>query len=172
MNMLPEEKQLLEERKKLREKAILNEMSRLKSKNTKLYRRSKIFMAISVLLVIVAGVVIYSFRMYLETSEQYKIPVNKQNKQVLEHQFAEVYFRIQIGAYLTRNNELLSGDSELVSVDEFIDDRYRYFIGKHKTLQQATLQAEALKEHGFQDAFIVPFKDKKPTDWKVVWSEL
>ncbi|MDC1105663.1 SPOR domain-containing protein [Prolixibacteraceae bacterium] len=170
--MMLEEKELLETRKRLREEAIINEMSRLKTNNSKLGLKNRVLFSVLISLVVGLLLLVFQFKNNILNEIEYKKPINEQSTEVLKHQFNVVYFRIQIGSYVTRHPELIGRSFQVGGVDEYKDSRYRYFIGHFVTLEESNKVLDDLKQEGYIDAFIVPFRDNLPVSWNKVWSEL
>ncbi|QZT35984.1 SPOR domain-containing protein [Halosquirtibacter xylanolyticus] len=170
--MMLEEKELLERRKQLREEAIINEMSRLKTNNSKLSLKYKVLLSVLIGFVVGFAVLLYYFKNDILNEIEYNKPIKEQSVEVLQHRFKIVYFRIQIGSYVTRHPELIERIFEEGYVDEYKDSRYRYFIGEFVTLEESNRILEEIKRQGYMDAFIVPFRNDLPVSWDKVWSEL
>lgn len=166
-----EEKELFEARKELREKAIINEMTRLQSNNSTLNKRYKFLLFTLLGIVCSFLILLFSLRDPIMADLRYKKNIKDQTIEVLNHEFSEIYFRIQIGSYITPHSDLLKSISG-EEVEEIKDSRYRYFIGRYSTLGEASKMVDKIKEQGYSDAFIVPFESGEFVEWADVWQIL
>ncbi|MCT4672922.1 MAG: SPOR domain-containing protein [Prolixibacteraceae bacterium] len=166
-----EEKELIEARKELREKAIINEMNRLQSNNSTLSKRYKFLLFTLLGFVVSFLVILFYLKDPIIADLKYKKNIKEQPIEVLSHKFDDIYFRIQIGSYITPHSELLKSFSG-EEVEEIKDSRYRYFIGRYSTLGEANRMVEKIKSQGYSDAFIVPFDSGNFVEWTQVWKIL
>jgi cell division protein FtsN len=94
---------------------------------------------------------------------------NTINKTELNHQLNQdgIYFKIQIGAFRKHTREIVQKRLErktdktmLTSYDDLT--WLRFFMGSEHQYQSAKNLRETLQQAGFDDAFIVAFRNNKP----------
>lgn len=94
---------------------------------------------------------------------------NTLNKSEQNHQLVQegIYFKVQIGAFRKHTREIVQKRLErktdktmLTSYDDLT--WLRFFMGSERNYKSAKNLRETLQQAGFEDAFIVAFRDTKP----------